>query len=87
MGVGRWVLGGGCGCGEVCVVRCVWEVSVVCVGVGRCVWVWGGGCECGKVGLGVERWCECGCGEVVGRELGVGVMWEGVGDGFRLWSM
>ena len=23
-----------------------------------------------------------GCGE-----LGVGVMWEGVGDGFRLWSM
>ena len=34
------------------------------------------------MGLGVERWCECGCGE-----LGVGVMWEGVGDGFRLWSM
>ena len=30
------------------------------------MWVWGGGCECGKVGLGVERWCECGCGEVVG---------------------
>ena len=26
----------------------------------------GGGCECGKVGLGVERWFECGCGEVVG---------------------
>ena len=34
------------------------------------------------MGLGVERWCECGCGE-----LGVGVMWEGVRDGFRLWSM
>ena len=44
--------------------------------------------ECGKVGLGVERWCECGCGEVLGvGYLGVGVMWEGVGDGFRLWSM
>ena len=32
----------------------------------------GEGCGCGevgvsgKVGLGVERWCECGCGEVVG---------------------
>ena len=25
---------------------------------------------------------RCGCGE-----LGVGVMWEGVGDGFKLWSM
>ena len=39
----------------------------------------GGGCECGKVGLGVERWCESGCGE-----LGVGVMWEGVemGSGY-----
>ena len=45
-------------------------------------WVSGGGCESGKVGLGVERWCESGCGE-----LGVSVMWEGVGDGFRLWSM
>ena len=56
------------------------------VGVGRC-WVWEVS-ECGKVGLGVERWCECGCGEVVGvGYLGVGVMWEGVGDGFRLWSM
>ena len=28
------------------------------------MWVWGGGC--GKVGVRVERWCECGCGEVVG---------------------
>ena len=28
------------------------------------------------MGLGVERWCECGCGE-----LGVGVMWEG-GSGY-----
>ena len=51
--------GGGCGCGEGCVV----------VGVVRCVW--GGECGCGevgvsgKVGLGVERWCECGCREVV----------------------
>ena len=35
----------------------------------------------GGVSVGVERWCECGCGEVEG------VMWEGVGDGFRLWSM
>ena len=44
--------------------------------VGRWVWrgVWGGGCGevcgevgvSGKVGLGVKRWCECGCGEVVG---------------------
>ena len=58
------------------VVRCVWRCECVCV------WVSGGGYECGKVGLGVERWCECGCGV-----LGVGVMWEGVGDGFRLWSM
>ena len=30
----------------------------------------------------MERLCEHGCGE-----LGVSVMWEGVGDGFRLWSM
>ena len=42
------------------------------------MWVCGVGVS-GKVGLGVER-CECG-------DLGVGVMWEGVGDGFRLWSM
>ena len=54
--------GGGC-----------WEVGVV-RGVVRCVWGGEcvGGCGCGevsvsgKVGLGVERWCECGCGEVVG---------------------
>ena len=26
----------------------------------------GGGCECGKVGLIMEKWCDCGCGEVVG---------------------
>ena len=26
----------------------------------------------------MERWCECGCGEVVG--VGVGVMWEGCGN-------
>ena len=44
----------------VSVVRCVWG------GECGCVWVWGGGCECGKMGLSVERWCECGCGEVVG---------------------
>ena len=43
-------------------------------GVG--VWVWGG--VCGEVCVG--RWCGCG-------ELSVGVMWEGVGDGCRLWSM
>ena len=53
-------------------VRCVWG------GECGCVWVWGGGCECGKMGLSVERWCECGWGE-----FDVGVMWEGVGDGFR----
>ena len=35
-------------------------------------WVWGGECGCGevgvsgKVGLGVERWCEFWCREVVG---------------------
>ena len=40
---------------------------------GECVWVWRGGCEW-EGGFG--------CGE-----LGVGVMWEGVGNGFRLWSM
>ena len=60
--VRRWVWGGGWVwggvCGEVGVVRCVWR--------GECVCVWGGGCESGKVGLGVERWCQCGCGEVVG---------------------
>ena len=50
------------------------------------VWLWGGGCEleggfgCGG-GVSVV-WGGGGCGE-----LGVGVMWEGVGDGFRLWSM
>ena len=39
--VGRWVLGGGFGegCGEVCVVRCVWG------GECGCVWMWGGECE------------------------------------------
>ena len=72
-------MGSGCGDVGVGVVRWVWG--------GECgyVWVWGGGCECGKVGLGVERWCGCGGGGC--GELGVGVMWEGVGDGFRLWSM
>ena len=38
--------------------------------------MWGGKCGCGKVGVG--RWCG---------ELGVGEMWEGVGDECRLWSM
>ena len=47
-------------------------------GVVRWVWVWGD--WCGEVGVGVGMWCGCG-------ELSVGVMWEGVGDGFRLWSM
>ena len=28
-----------------------------------------------------------GCREMVGVGLGVSVMWEGVGDGFKLWSM
>ena len=62
----------GGGCRAVGVVRWVWG--------GECVWVWRGVCGevsvgvcgCGevsvseKVGLAVERWCECGCGEVVG---------------------
>ena len=92
VGVVRWVWGGGCRCGEVGVgvVRGVWYGGCreVCGEV--IVGVWG----CGEVDVsvgrwvGVGRWCEwvwgvrCGCGE-----LGVGVMWEGVGDGFRLWSM
>ena len=59
-------------CGEVCVVRCVWG------GECGCVWVWGGGCEW-EGGFG--------CREMVGVGLGVSVMWEGVGDGFKLWSM
>ena len=67
---------GVCGCGE------------VCVGVGRCVCVWGGVCGCGEVGVSVGRWVWVWRGGVsvgVGKwwvwELGVGVMWEGVGMG------
>ena len=37
----------------------------MCGEVSGCVWVWEVS-ECGKVGLGVERWCECWCGEVLG---------------------
>ena len=42
------------------------------------------GCRCGEVSgcVGVWEGGVSGCGD-----LGVGVMWEGVGDGFRLWSM
>ena len=53
------------------------------LGGSRCgeVCVWRGECGCGEV-VWVWGGGECGCGD-----LGVGVMWEGVGDGFRLWSM
>ena len=64
--------GGRCRCGE------------VGGGVVRGVWYCGCGEVCGEVSgcMGVWEGGVSGCGE-----LGVGVMWEGVEDGFRLWSM
>ena len=44
VGVERWVWGGGCECGEGCVVRCVWGGECGCV------------CGSGEVGVSVGRW-------------------------------
>ena len=48
--------GGGCGHGEVCVVRCVWGGVCGKVGVRRLVLVCMWGCGCCEVGVGVVRW-------------------------------